>query len=74
MQNVIKISEIAKVTEELLKKEYGEDFKYEDGDEFFFAFHNCTVRTYLKDGKFGITISRNETMQVDADLDCFPNK
>lgn len=74
MQKVVKVSEITEITEKMLKKEYGEDFKYEDGDEFFFAFNNCTVRTYLIDGTFGISISGNETIHIDADLDCFVSK
>lgn len=74
MDDVIKVSRIDRLTEELLRMKYGEDFEYEEGDEFFFAFRDCTVRTYMKDGERCITISGSETIQINTDLNYFTNE
>lgn len=51
------------------KKEYGEDARLEDGDEFVTVFNDAVMTISFEDGKLSIKIVAGKPYFVDYDLD-----
>lgn len=52
-----------------LKEEYGEDFKFEIGDEFVFTLNNGVLIISQEETKLGIKIMLDTAIPLDMDFD-----
>lgn len=53
------------------KKEFGEDAKLEDGDEFVTVFNNCTLIISLENGNFKTKFIGGVPYKVDMTLSIY---
>ena len=64
-------SEIMVRATELLKERFGEDFKFEEGDEFVFCLNNGVLILSLENGCLSIKIVGDEAFFIDMDFGIF---
>lgn len=63
-----KLARINKKAMELLKKEYGEDFKLEDGDSFVFRLNDGFLLLKMDERELGIEYCGNKVIDIDESL------
>ncbi len=63
------INAILEMATTKLKEEYGEDFKFEIGDEFIFTLNNGVLIVSQEETKLGIKIVLDPAIPLDVDFD-----
>ena len=56
---------------EALKEKFGEDFQFEEGDEFMFQLNNCCLYIGLDDGTLSVKFLGGEPIKLDIGCDIF---
>ena len=63
------IGEILKIATVKLKEMYGDDFKFEDGDEFVFTLNNAVLILSQEGTELSIKIVLDKAIPLDIDFD-----
>ena len=63
------IENILKLATAKLKEMYGDDFKFEDGDEFVFTLNNGVLLISQEETELKIKIVLDTAIPLDADFD-----
>lgn len=62
------INEILNKAVQALKERFGDDFKFEEGDEFVFSLKNCSLYIGLEDGCLKTKFIGDKV--IDLDVSC----
>lgn len=65
---IANINEILEKATAKLKEMYGDDFKFEDGDEFVFSLNNGTLMLSYDD-EIKVTVMLDTVIPLDMDFD-----
>ena len=63
------MNELLQMAVKKLKEMYGDDFKFEDGDEFVFTLNNAVLILSQEDTTLGIKIVLDKAIPLDIDFD-----